>query len=76
MTAKTAGTTQGPAFAKASAIFPTQKDEAVAHYALERLTNKVLAGEYRTKSPSEELLAREIEKARKKLRKVPGGLRR
>ena len=45
MTAKTAGTTQGPAFAKASAIFPTQKDEAVAHYALERLTNKVLARE-------------------------------
>jgi hypothetical protein len=50
MTVKTAGTAQGPAFPKASAIFPTQKNEAVAHYVLERLTNKVLAREYRTMS--------------------------
>ena len=76
MTVKTAGTAQGPAFPKASAIFPTQKDEAVAHYALERLTNKVLAREYRTVLPSEQALAREIEKAREELQKAPGRLKR
>jgi predicted nuclease of restriction endonuclease-like (RecB) superfamily len=45
-----------------------QKDEAVAHYALEGLANKVLAREYRTVLPSEQALAQEIEKARKELK--------
>lgn len=50
-------------------ILCAQKDEAVAHYALEGLPNKVLAREYMTVLPSEESLAQEIEKARKRLRK-------
>jgi hypothetical protein len=36
----------------------TQKDEAVARYALEGLANKVLAREYMTALPSEKLSAR------------------
>jgi predicted nuclease of restriction endonuclease-like (RecB) superfamily len=52
-------------------ILCAQKDEAVAHYALEGLPNKVLAREYMTVLPSEESLAQEIEKARKRLRKGP-----
>jgi hypothetical protein len=50
-------------------ILCAQKDEAIAHYALEGLSNKVLAREYMTVLPSEESLAQEIEKARKRLRK-------
>jgi predicted nuclease of restriction endonuclease-like (RecB) superfamily len=50
-------------------ILCAQKDEAVAHYALEGLPNKVLAREYMTVLPSEESLAQEIEKARKRLGK-------
>ena len=50
-------------------ILCAQKDEAVAHYALEGLPNKVLAREYMTVLPSEKSLAQEIEKARKRLRK-------
>jgi predicted nuclease of restriction endonuclease-like (RecB) superfamily len=50
-------------------ILCAQKDEAVAHYALEGLANKVLAREYMTLLPSERTLAREIEKARKELKK-------
>jgi hypothetical protein len=47
-------------------ILCAQKDEAVAHYALEGLANKVLAREYRTVLPSERALAKEIEKTRKR----------
>jgi predicted nuclease of restriction endonuclease-like (RecB) superfamily len=54
-------------------ILCAQKDEAVAHYALEGLPNKVLAREYMTVLPSEKRLAQEIEKARKELQKAPGG---
>lgn len=50
-------------------ILCAQKDEAVAHYALEGLANKVLAREYMTVLPSERALAREIEKARKELKR-------
>jgi predicted nuclease of restriction endonuclease-like (RecB) superfamily len=50
-------------------ILCAQKDEAVAHYALEGLANKVLAREYMTVLPSEQALAREIEKARKELKR-------
>jgi predicted nuclease of restriction endonuclease-like (RecB) superfamily len=52
-------------------ILCAQKDEAVAHYALEGLANKVLAREYMTVLPSEQALAREIEKARKELKRRP-----
>jgi hypothetical protein len=41
-------------------ILCAQKDEAVAHYALEGLANKVLAREYMTLLPSERTLAREL----------------
>jgi predicted nuclease of restriction endonuclease-like (RecB) superfamily len=54
-------------------ILCAQTDEAVAHYALEGLTNKVLAREYMTVLPSERALAQEIEKARKELRKRQAG---
>ena len=42
-------------------ILCAEKDEAVAQYALEGLPNKVMAAEYRTALPDEELLASEIE---------------
>ena len=45
-------------------ILCAQKDEAVARYALEGLPNKVMASEYRTALPDEELLASEIDQAR------------
>jgi len=48
-------------------ILCAQKDHAVAHYALERLPNKVLAAEYRTALPDEETLVAEIEKTRRML---------
>ena len=48
-------------------ILCAQKDEAVAHYALEGLDNKVLAREYLTVLPSEKALVQEIEKARREL---------
>jgi hypothetical protein len=50
-------------------VLCAQKDKAVAHYALEGLANKVLAREYMTVLPSERALAREIEKARKELKR-------
>ena len=43
-------------------ILCAQKNEAVARYALEGLQNKVMAAEYRTTLPDEELLASEIER--------------
>lgn len=48
-------------------ILCAQKDEAVVRYALEGLANKVLAAEYRTTLPDEELLASEIDRARETL---------
>ena len=48
-------------------ILCAQKDEAVVHYALENLGNKVLAREYLTVLPSEKALVQEIEKARREL---------
>ena len=45
-------------------ILCAQKNEAVARYALEGLPNKVMASEYRTTLPDEELLASEIERTR------------
>ena len=46
-------------------ILCAQKDEVVAQYALEGLPNKVMAAEYRTALPDEQLLASEIDHARK-----------
>lgn len=48
-------------------ILCAQKDEAVVQYALEGLANKVLAAEYLTTLPDEELLASEIDRAREAL---------
>ena len=48
-------------------ILCAQKDEAVARYALEGLPNKVMAAEYRTTLPDEELLASEIDRTREAL---------
>ncbi len=48
-------------------ILCAHKDEAVARYALEGLPNKVMAAEYRTTLPDEELLASEIERTRETL---------
>ncbi len=50
-------------------ILCAQKDEAVARYALEGLANKVLAAEYRTTLPDEDLLAAEIDRTREVLSK-------
>ncbi len=41
-------------------ILCAQKDHAVARYALDGLTNKVLATEYRTALPDEKILEREL----------------
>jgi len=48
-------------------ILCTQKDAAIAHYALEGLPNKVMAAEYRTTLPDEKKLASEIETKRRAL---------
>lgn len=48
-------------------ILCSQKDEAVARYALEGLSNKVMAAEYRTALPDEELLAAEIDRTRQEI---------
>ncbi len=48
-------------------ILCSQKDEAVARYSLEGLSNKVMAAEYRTTLPDEELLAAEIDRTRQKM---------
>jgi predicted nuclease of restriction endonuclease-like (RecB) superfamily len=46
-------------------ILCTSKDDAVAHYALDGLPNKVLAAEYRTRLPEEKLIVAEIERTRR-----------
>ncbi len=48
-------------------ILCAERDHAVAKYALEGLSNKVLAAEYRTTLPREGTLAKEIEKTRRRL---------
>ncbi len=45
-------------------ILCAQKDEAVARYALDGLPNKVMAAEYRTALPDEDVLASEIDRTR------------
>ena len=48
-------------------ILCAQKNEAVARYALDGLPNKVMAAEYRTALPDEDLLASEIDRTRQAL---------
>ncbi|NEQ67443.1 MAG: DUF1016 domain-containing protein [Symploca sp. SIO2D2] len=48
-------------------ILCNRKDEAVAHYALEGLPNKVMAAEYQTTLPDEKLLAEELERTRQRI---------
>lgn len=48
-------------------ILCAEKDHAVARYALDGLSNKVLAAEYRTALPEERLLVQELEKTRRQL---------
>jgi predicted nuclease of restriction endonuclease-like (RecB) superfamily len=48
-------------------ILCTSKGAAEAHYALDNLPNKVLAAEYRTALPDENLLAEELERSRREL---------
>jgi predicted nuclease of restriction endonuclease-like (RecB) superfamily len=48
-------------------ILCTEKDSALAHYALDTLPNKVLAAEYRTTLPDEETLVAELERTRRML---------
>ena len=42
----------------------SEKDEALARYALDGLPNNVMAAEYRITLPNEELLAAEIDRTR------------
>ena len=48
-------------------ILCNKKDEVVAHYALEGLSNKVMAAEYQMVLPDEAILAAELERTRKRL---------
>jgi hypothetical protein len=48
-------------------ILCAEKDVAVAHYALEGLSNKVLAAEYRMTLPDEKTMVTELEQTRKVL---------
>ena len=45
-------------------ILCSQKDEAIARYALDGLPNQVMAAEYKTALPDEEILAAEIDRTR------------
>ena len=55
-------------------ILCSQKDEAVARYALEGLPNKVMAAEYQTTLPDEQSLAAEVVRARQALRASTGAV--
>jgi hypothetical protein len=48
-------------------ILCTPKDEAVAHYSLEGIPNKVMASEYRLALPEEKLLEVQLEKRQRAL---------
>jgi predicted nuclease of restriction endonuclease-like (RecB) superfamily len=48
-------------------ILCAQKDEAVAHYSLDNLPNKVMASEYRLALPDEKFLAAQLEKSQRAL---------
>lgn len=48
-------------------ILCAQKDEAVAHYSLEGLPNKVMASEYRLALPDERVLAEQLDRTQRAL---------
>jgi len=48
-------------------ILCSEKDEAVAHYALGKLTNKIFASRYKLHLPDPEILTREVEAERRRL---------
>ena len=48
-------------------ILCSEKDEALAHYSLDGLRNKVLAAEYRIALPDEETLAAEVDRTRRSI---------
>ena len=48
-------------------ILCSEKDEALAHYALEGLSNNVMAAEYRVTLPDEKLLAAELDRTRQEM---------
>lgn len=52
-------------------ILCAEKGAAEAHYTLDNLPNKVLAAEYKTVLPNEELIAEELERSRRELQKRP-----
>jgi hypothetical protein len=54
-------------------ILCAQKNEALAHYALEGLPNKVMATEYKTALPKEKLIAEELDRTRRLLEDWKGG---
>lgn len=49
-------------------ILCAQKHDALARYALDNLSNKVMAAEYRLALPDERLLAKEIERTQKEIK--------
>ena len=53
-------------------ILCAQKNEALAHYALEGLPNKVMATEYKTALPEEKLIADELDRTRRLLEERKG----
>ena len=53
-------------------ILCSERNEAVAHYALGNLNNRVLAREYRLSLPNERVLVREISTTRRALQLRPG----
>ena len=48
-------------------ILSSEKDEAVAHYALGKLTNKIFASRYKLHLPDPQILTREVEAERRRL---------
>lgn len=54
-------------------ILCAERDSAVAHYALDGLSNKVIAAKYRTALPDERLIAEEMDRTRRALARRPRG---
>ena len=55
-------------------ILCSEKDEALARYALEGLSNNVMAAEYRIALPDENLLAAELDRTRQAMEQRPDAL--
>ena len=55
-------------------ILCSEKDEALARYALEGLSNKVMAAEYRIALPDEAVLAAELDRTRQAMEQRPDAL--